>query len=589
MDSVAGGSDVSRFALAHQNPRKVSAVAKTPVRYVRVNLETVSGREEVPVTASAYEVSDTDETADGDWMSALLRSPVFQRLPPANLQAVLRSIEEVEVTAGQEIFHQDDPGDFFYIIKSGKCTLTRKPSPAAKEIKLATLKSCDTFGEDSLISEYPRTLTVTMDTDGRLLRLDKSSFLKWVTDPVITRLTPKEAVETVQQGAIWLDVRLPDLFQQYRPRGHSINGPFFSLRMMLPTLDRHKKYVCVCENGKLSDAAAYLLLRHRFTAYALKGGLSSFPKDELIGEGTPLVKNYIPKPKAKGKPGSSMQPDTKTPAANRAETEEVPGDDAVNLRFSISADQSDSGDNVLSAREKAELETLRSHLDQSLADKEQLQAELQQAQAAMEHIDEALRSLQREHDALLLEERPAAAAESSGGTGDEHLQKELDTLKARNSELTADNESAKREIAELEQQVGELKGMVQEFVDQGELPHDEEVEALRTELQMVREHAGSELNTLQGMLSESEAEKNRLRAELQSVKTKISVREIADLVEPEKKETDRRGLVSRILLPVGIGLLLTILVLGTLFGLPPGREFMRSLLNDTPSSRPASG
>ncbi|MDV3242069.1 MAG: Crp/Fnr family transcriptional regulator, partial [Methylocaldum sp.] len=36
MDSISGGTDTARFALAHQIPRKVSAVANDTVRYVRI-------------------------------------------------------------------------------------------------------------------------------------------------------------------------------------------------------------------------------------------------------------------------------------------------------------------------------------------------------------------------------------------------------------------------------------------------------------------------------------------------------------------------------------------------------------------------
>lgn len=578
MDSVTGGSDVARFALAHQNPRKVSAVAKTQVRYVRVNPEDVSPREDSPVVASSYEVSDAEETSDGDWMSALLRSPVFQRLPPANLQAVLRSIEEIEVNAGQVICRQDDPGDYFYIIKSGKCTLTRKPTPAAKEIKLATLKSCDTFGEDALISEKPRTLTVTMDTDGRLLRLDKANFLKLVRDPVISRLNPKEAIEIVRQGGIWLDVRLPDLYQQSRPRGNSINAPFFSLRMMLPTLDRHKKYVCVCEDGKLSDAAAYLLLRHRYTVYVLKGGLPSLPKDDVIGEAPSAASAGTVQLK---KP----QTETREPAAVPFELEMTPGSDFSELEFSGPAEQLDAtGHGAYGETDRRELQTW---LNQSLAEKEQAEDELRQARQALQHLEAALQTLQREHETLLRER--AAPAEAAEGLGNESLRQELETLKTRSSELVLEKESAEQKAADLEKQVDDLKAMVQEFLDQGELPGNEEAEALRTELKMVREHAGSELNTLQALLSQAESEKNRLRAELQSIKTKISVREIADSVEPQRDAVENRALASRILLPLVIGLLLTTLILGALFGLAPGRDFMRSLLNDAPQSREGSG
>jgi rhodanese-related sulfurtransferase len=49
---------------------------------------------------NAYLVENDDAAADAsiDWLAALLRSPVFQRLPAVNLQKVLMSLEEVKFT-----------------------------------------------------------------------------------------------------------------------------------------------------------------------------------------------------------------------------------------------------------------------------------------------------------------------------------------------------------------------------------------------------------------------------------------------------------------------------------------------------------
>lgn len=556
MDSVTGGSDVSRFALAHQNPRKVSAVATTPIRYVRIHPGLVSAREDPQAPAMGYEVSDSDDTPAGDWMSALVRSPVFQRLPPANLQALLRSISEVEVEAGQVICNQGDPGDFFYIIKNGRCSLTRKPSPNAKEIRLATLKACDTFGEDALISEQPRTLTVTMETKGRLLRLDKASFLKLVRDPVITRLSAKDAIAMVHQGGTWLDVRLPDQYQQRHPRGDSLNAPFFSLRMMLSTLDRKKKYVCVCEDGKLSDAAAYLLLRHRFNAHVLQGGLSSLPADEVVGDSARSAPAAT-----QGKAGTDGQEPAK----------------AVDYAAMAEWQQAEAPSGGQASGE------LEARLNRLLAAKDESDAELQRVRQTVHHLETTLHSLRQEHQALLSDRaRDSESAVPAAPVVDEGSLQELEDLRSRCAELELAKQSAGLEIARLEQEVGDLKAMVQEFLEQGELPADEEVEALRTELQMVREHAGSELATLQGLLGEKDAENARLRTELQSVKTKMSVRAAADSLVSETPAGDQRTGPFKFLWPLLTGILLTALTLGALFGSAPGRDLVRTWVGQGP-------
>jgi CRP-like cAMP-binding protein len=100
-------------------------------------------------------IEETQDDPD-DWMTALLRSPIFQRLPPTNLQKILMSLEAVHFSKGETILDQGSMGDYYYLIKNGHCELSRKPSPNAKEIKLARLTTGDTFGEDSLLTVVPK-------------------------------------------------------------------------------------------------------------------------------------------------------------------------------------------------------------------------------------------------------------------------------------------------------------------------------------------------------------------------------------------------------------------------------------------------
>jgi len=214
-----------------------------------------------------------------DWMTALLRSPVFQRLPPTNLQKILMSLEAVHFSKGEVIVDQGSVGDYYYLIKNGHCELTRKPSPNAKEIKLAELATGDTFGEDSLLSDAPRNVTITALTDISLLRLNKPQFVSLIKEPSLTFIGYQQMQEAVKQGAILLDVRPPDDYQDHHLDG-SINEPFFSLRMQLKTLNRDKTFVVVCDDGKTSEAAVFLLLRHKINAVILKGGMAGINPEQ---------------------------------------------------------------------------------------------------------------------------------------------------------------------------------------------------------------------------------------------------------------------------------------------------------------------
>ncbi|CAA9892717.1 Rhodanese-like domain-containing protein (fragment) [Candidatus Methylobacter favarea] len=49
--------------------------------------------------------------------------------------------------------------------------------------------------------------------------------------------------------------------------------------MQLKTLNREKPVIVVCADGKISEAAAFLLLKHKFNARILKGGMEGIAPD----------------------------------------------------------------------------------------------------------------------------------------------------------------------------------------------------------------------------------------------------------------------------------------------------------------------
>ncbi|CAD6882382.1 putative Crp/Fnr family transcriptional regulator [Methylomonas albis] len=280
IETIKSDSPSARFALAHQIPRKVHAVASSRIRFLRLNADMMKSAQDVPYEETeSFMVVDEVEDND-DWMTTLLKSPVFRALPPANLQKILMGMQEVRVNAGTVIVNQGEQGDFYYIIKRGQCLVSRKPAPNAKEIKLAQLSDQETFGEDALISGEPRNVSVSALTDVSLLRLGKEQFLTLIKQPTLKYINYQDAQDLVAKGADLIDVREPD---EYKPKHlpYSINLPFFSLRMQLKTLNRQHPIVVVCQNGKISETAAFILMRHKFNALILSGGIESISPDQL--------------------------------------------------------------------------------------------------------------------------------------------------------------------------------------------------------------------------------------------------------------------------------------------------------------------
>jgi CRP-like cAMP-binding protein len=274
---VRGGSPEARSPLYPQIPRRVSARAMDEISYLAIDSELL----DVMITwdqTGTYEVAELQSQMDGassdDWMTTLLQTKAFHRIPPANIQAIFLRMQRVPYRAGEVIIKQGDEGDYFYAIISGKCVVTRE-TPLNKEgIKLAELGVGDTFGEEALIAEAKRNATVTMSADGVLMRLNKQDFRELMNEPLLQWVNYEEAREIVAKGGKWLDVRLPSEHQNLSI-DDSLNIPLYFIRLKLSALDRSVPYVVYCDTGRRSSAAAYIMVERGFDAFVLKGGLTS--------------------------------------------------------------------------------------------------------------------------------------------------------------------------------------------------------------------------------------------------------------------------------------------------------------------------
>lgn len=126
------------------------------------------------VGAGASEAPMLDEE-----QQRLLRHELFSGLPPARLESAARRARSRSVTAGSAVVRQGEPPDRFYLILDGRFEVHKADSRGRKR-RLRELGEDRVFGEIGLLSNVPRTATVTALTDGRLLELDGPDFLQLV-------------------------------------------------------------------------------------------------------------------------------------------------------------------------------------------------------------------------------------------------------------------------------------------------------------------------------------------------------------------------------------------------------------------------
>jgi CRP-like cAMP-binding protein/rhodanese-related sulfurtransferase len=276
--TIRGGTPDARHPIAPVLPRRCSArAASDHIEYLSIDSDLL----DVLLTwdqTGTYEVNELQPgsgngTGD-DWMTMLLQSRAFHRIPPANLQAVFMRMQRVNFSAGDTVIRQGDEGDYFYVIMSGRCAISRETPLNRDGIKLAEVGMGETFGEEALISGARRNATVTMLTDGSLMRLAKDDFNSLLNEPMLHWVDYAEAKAVVEGGGRWLDVRLPSEFEHCHFES-AISVPLYFVRLKIKTLDPTLRYVVVCDNGRRSSAAAYVLTERGFEAYVLRGGIAT--------------------------------------------------------------------------------------------------------------------------------------------------------------------------------------------------------------------------------------------------------------------------------------------------------------------------
>jgi len=290
---VKSGTPESREPLTQYNCCRASAVSLTPILFVRIDSDLV----DTMLTWAESASSETEEVImSGDDIinidtsglkNKMQHSPNFRKLPAANIDQLLEKMEPIRMNAGEMVIRQGDEGDYFYVIEQGEALVTRMvddDEDTEDSVEMAHLGEGSSFGEAALISDSPRNATVSMQTDGVLLRLNKENFLKLMQEPAQDWVSYDEAREQIDQGATWIDVRSPTDFA----RGHlegAINIPLNEAHRRSQSLDENTRYICYCQTGRRSSAAAFILSQYGLKVSVLKDGLPGIKGDvEMVAE-----------------------------------------------------------------------------------------------------------------------------------------------------------------------------------------------------------------------------------------------------------------------------------------------------------------
>jgi CRP/FNR family transcriptional regulator, cyclic AMP receptor protein len=103
-------------------------------------------------------------------VQALKGVPLFAGLSRKELLQLERLCEDLEVKPGRVLCKEGEIGHEFFVLVDGKVQVSRKGR------RVATMGGGDFVGEIALVTELPRTATVTAETPVRLFVLTSREF-----------------------------------------------------------------------------------------------------------------------------------------------------------------------------------------------------------------------------------------------------------------------------------------------------------------------------------------------------------------------------------------------------------------------------
>lgn len=264
---LQAGSEPARYALSNAPVFEESSLCLRACELLFVDRERLD-RVLTWSQAGVVEVREIEQDDSDDWMATMLRSPVLQRVPPANIVRVIAAVERVEFAAGEVIIREGAPGDYYYVAVAGECRVLRSGAPDQPAVEVDRIVPGEGFGEEALVSGAPRNATVEAVTRAQLVRLSRREFDRFLREPLV------QSVEfaAVDDDAQRIDVRLPDEYAGGHLPG-AVNLPLRQIRERCGEIDRFRPAVLYCDGGGRSASATFLLCERGFNARWLRGGV----------------------------------------------------------------------------------------------------------------------------------------------------------------------------------------------------------------------------------------------------------------------------------------------------------------------------
>jgi CRP-like cAMP-binding protein len=151
---------------------------------------------------------------------------LMRHLPADQIEAILHSVRDRALQAGDILFRAGDPADALYVVASGKVEVLK--AGTEDEDAIAVLGPGHAFGEMALLSGGPRTATIRAVENANLLEIAKDDFERLVASDrqladAVSRISHERAISNLSAGgagaAVWAKVAAGSLDLDRREAG----------------------------------------------------------------------------------------------------------------------------------------------------------------------------------------------------------------------------------------------------------------------------------------------------------------------------------------------------------------------------------
>jgi CRP-like cAMP-binding protein/ferredoxin-like protein FixX len=189
---LTAGNFFGEMSLISGRRRNATVVAVGPTRVIEIPRKAM-----LKLIRTAPKV---DLLIDQAFLIRALQGYLFPDVPGAVLGELLSKATVKTLGKEEIVFREGEIGDAFYLIRNGMVKISR--TSGEKEMVLSYLVAGNFFGESALLSDAPRTATVTTIFPSELIRLSKQDFDRFLARYPHLREKPLQKLEERRIGSL---------------------------------------------------------------------------------------------------------------------------------------------------------------------------------------------------------------------------------------------------------------------------------------------------------------------------------------------------------------------------------------------------